>query len=164
MTNPGIVAADVCPMKVVTRVVSMAKILVIDDDAGCRELLSKALARYGHESVLAANGWEGLIALDEHDSIDLVVLDLMMPGMDGGTFLRILRNDKRRRALPVVVLSAANAGDLYARVVRTGVQDFLTKASYSLDTLIDSINRNLGDRNAPASPDVVGGGAPTYHN
>jgi CheY-like chemotaxis protein len=140
----------------------MAKILVIDDDADCRELLSKALTRYGHEAVVAANGWEGLIALDGGDAIDLIVLDLMMPGMDGGTFLRILRNDKRRCGLPVIVLSAVSAGDLRAGAVRAGVQDFFTKAGYSLDTLIASINRQLAEHAPPTPGDDFGGGAQTY--
>ena len=143
----------------------MAKILLIDDDPDCRELLSKALRRFGHEPISAANGWEGLIALDEHDPIDLVVLDLMMPGMDGGTFLRILRNDKRRGGMPVVVLSAATQGDLYARAVRSGAQDFLTKANYSLDMLLVSVNRRLAERAVPNTPDNFGdGNSSRYHN
>jgi len=141
----------------------MAKILVIDDDRDCRELLARALRRFGHEPILADNGWEGLIALDEHDPIDLVVLDLMMPGMDGGTFLRILRNDKRRCGMPVVVLSAATQGDVFARAVRAGAQDFLTKANYSLDTLLDTIKRRLQERPVTNAGDDFRGN-PNYGN
>ena len=122
----------------------MATILVIDDDSECSDLLRRALHKHGHEAVLAANGWEGLIALDKQ-AIDLVILDLMMPGMDGGTFLRILRNDKRRTGLPVIVLSAVTSGELYTRTLRLGVQDVLVKANYTLHQLLETIDRRLAN-------------------
>src|SRR6476646_10207104 len=141
----------------------MANILVIDDDRDCREVLSKALKRFGHEPIEAANGWEGLIALDEH-SVDLVLLDLMMPGMDGATFLRILRNDKRRGGMPVIVLSAAGYGDQRARAMRCGVQDFVTKANYSLEGLMQTVDRHLSALPLPPPDNLAGDSARRYHN
>src|SRR5205814_4924847 len=142
----------------------MANILVIDDDRDCREVLSKALKRFGHQPIEAANGWEGLIALDAH-SVDLVLLDLMMPGMDGATFLRILRNDKRRGGMPVVVLSAVSSGDQRTRAMRSGVQDFVTKANYSLEGLMQTVERHLSARPLPPPPDdLADDSARPYHN
>src|SRR5580765_3164592 len=75
---------------------AMAKVLVVEDDADSLEIVGKTLEKGGHVVVPAANGWEGLLALDAHH-IDIIVLDLMMPGMNGNAFLRIIRNDQRRK-------------------------------------------------------------------
>ena len=123
----------------------MATILVVEDDASCRDLLVRTLQRGGHESVTAANGWEALLALDASE-IDLILLDLMMPGMDGRTFMRILRNDRRWRNLPVILLSALSFGDLFNGAVQLGVSDCLQKTKYTPMQLLDSVRHNLGNR------------------
>ena len=86
----------------------MATILVVEDDASCRDLLVRTLQRGGHESVPAANGWEALLALDAAE-IDLILLDLMMPGMDGRAFRERQRSAPELAAIPVVMMSAAHA-------------------------------------------------------
>src|SRR3954469_8334281 len=100
----------------------MARILVVDDDADHCELVSKLLQKSGYETASAANGWEALIALD-NGTFDLVLLDLMMPGMDGATFLNILRHDERRKNLPVLVVSALHPDQVADAVKRQDYQD-----------------------------------------
>src|SRR4051794_8968876 len=83
----------------------MSQVLVIEDEKDCSDMLSRVLSRDGHHVITASNGWEGLIAVDKHP-VDLIVLDLMMPGMDGCTFLQILREDRTHTKIPVIVLTA----------------------------------------------------------
>jgi CheY-like chemotaxis protein len=118
----------------------MAKVLVVEDDPDSLEIVGKTLERVGHTVVPAANGWEGLLALDAHH-VDIIVLDLMMPGMNGNAFLRIIRNDQRRKFIPVIVLTALNSGEVLRSVSELGVQEWLLKADYSNQQLIDAVNR-----------------------
>ena len=118
----------------------MAKVLVVEDDADSLEIVTRTLERAGHVAVSAANGWEGLLALDAHH-IDVIILDLMMPGMNGNAFLRIIRNDQRRKQLPVVILTALNGGDMFRSVADLGVQEWLLKADYTTKQLTDAVER-----------------------
>ena len=118
----------------------MAKVLVVEDDPDSLEIVSRTLEKGGHVVVPAANGWEGLLALDAHH-VDVIVLDLMMPGMNGSAFLRIVRNDQRRKAVPVVILTALNSGDMLRTVAELGVQEWLVKADYTGTQLLDAVDR-----------------------
>src|SRR3954470_7578482 len=116
----------------------MAKVLVLEDDPDSLDIVKRTLEKAGHLTVAASNGWEGLLALDAHN-VDVIVLDLMMPGMNGNAFLRIVRNDQRRRAMPVIVLSALATGDLLKNTIELGVQAWFTKAEYTATELIDAV-------------------------
>jgi two-component system, OmpR family, phosphate regulon response regulator PhoB len=118
----------------------MAKVLVVEDDPDSLEVVSMALQRSGHAVVAASNGWEGLLALDSHH-VDVIVLDLMMPGMNGNAFLRIIRNDQRRRQLPVIILTALNGGDMFHSIADLGVQEWLLKADYTTKQLLEAVDR-----------------------
>jgi two-component system phosphate regulon response regulator PhoB len=118
----------------------MAKVLVVEDDPDSLEIVGKTLERVGHVVVPAANGWEGLLALDAHH-VDLIVLDLMMPGLNGNAFLRIIRNDQRRKFVPVIILTALNSGEVLRSISELGVQEWLLKADYSNQQLIDAVER-----------------------
>ena len=118
----------------------MARVLVVEDDPDSLEIVSRTLEKGGHVVVPAANGWEGLLALDAHH-VDVIVLDLMMPGMNGSAFLRIVRNDQRRKSLPVVILTALNSGETMRTVTELGVQEWLVKADYTGTQLLDAVDR-----------------------
>src|SRR5439155_206843 len=81
-----------------------------------------------------------LLALDAH-SVDVIVLDLMMPGMNGNAFLRIVRNDQRRKAIPVIILSALATGELLKGTIELGVHAWFTKAEYTAHDLLEAIDR-----------------------
>src|SRR3954468_22562515 len=93
---------------VVTLAGTVAKILVVDDDADGREALVTYLAKGGHSVVGAASGREALDALEKMtgDVPDLVLLDIRMPGMDGFAVLKVLRSYLRWAAVPVAILTA----------------------------------------------------------
>jgi CheY-like chemotaxis protein len=120
----------------------MAAVLVVDDDADHCELISKVLTRQGHHVACALNGWEALLVLDS-SHIDLIILDLMMPGMDGATFLGIMRNDKRRKHIPVIAVTALAEGPLAKRVRALDVKRVFRKAEYELSELVETVQQNL---------------------
>ena len=132
----------------------MARVLVVEDDADGLEMVSRTLEKAGHHVIAAANGWEGLLALDARN-VDLIVLDLMMPGMNGHAFLRIVRNDQRRKAVPVIVLSALATGDLLKSTIELGVQAWFIKSEYAATDLLEAVDRltqpdTVAGRNATA--------------
>ena len=118
----------------------MARVLVVEDDPDGLEMVRRTLEKAGHHVLSASNGWEGLLALDAQN-VDVIVLDLMMPGMNGNAFLRIVRNDQRRKTLPVVVLSALATGDLLKATIELGVHAWFTKAEYNNTDLLEAVDR-----------------------
>ncbi len=101
-------------------------ILVVDDDQNNREILARRLAREGHHVHAAADGPAALDALKTHP-IDLVLLDVMMPGMDGYEVLRRLKSDPALRNVPVLMISALDELDSVVRCVQLGAEDYLPK-------------------------------------
>jgi CheY-like chemotaxis protein len=81
-------------------------VLVVEDDRDTREIIAEILRAGGHEVRSAGNGLEALQVLERDASVGLVLLDLMMPVMDGWQFLAARRNLRPEREVPVVVLSA----------------------------------------------------------
>jgi CheY-like chemotaxis protein len=84
----------------------MAKVLIVDDELAIVESLTEILEWSGYDVVMASNGREGLTALDH--GVDIVLVDFMMPVMDGVQMLRALRSDRSHRKLPVILTSAAS--------------------------------------------------------
>ena len=104
----------------------MSKILVVDDEPDITELISLHLMREGHECVCLSNGLQVLPGVLEHQP-DLVVLDIMMPGMDGVTTFKRLRTDSRTLSVPVIMLTAkAQVSDKISGL-ELGADDYLTK-------------------------------------
>ncbi len=106
----------------------VARILVIDDDADIRDAVTEVLTFEGHEVFTAAEGEQGLVRCRQARP-DLVLLDLMMPGMNGWDFLKSLRRDEVIGRTPVVVVSALG------RVPELPVSGFLPKP-FGLDALV----------------------------
>ena len=104
-------------------------ILVVDDDQGNRELLARRLAREGFAVHTAADGQAALDLLGGTPSppIDLVLLDVMMPGIDGYEVLRRLKQDEALRALPVLMISALDEVQSVVRCIELGAEDYLPK-------------------------------------
>ncbi len=104
----------------------MAKILVIDDDATTCSLVKAYLARLQHETLIAADGVNGLIkALDSRP--DMVLCDIGMPKLDGFGVLAALRNDTRTEKTPFVFLTASEDRQNLRRAMRNGAEDYLVK-------------------------------------
>ncbi len=101
-------------------------VLVVDDDNANRQLLKLTLELEGHTVVLARRGQEALDLLREC-KIDVILLDLMMPGMDGYEVLYRLKADSDLRSIPVIVVSALSQMDSVARCIELGAEDYLAK-------------------------------------
>jgi len=102
------------------------RILVVDDDAFNREILSRHLERQGHVVCQAPNGREAFSILSEAP-FDIVVLDVMMPGMNGFQFLEAVREDERFRDISTIVVSALDDSASMARCLELGAEDYLPR-------------------------------------
>jgi class 3 adenylate cyclase len=101
-------------------------ILVVDDNEGNREMLSRRLERQGFALVTAESGPRALDLLQEH-AIDLVLLDVMMPEMDGYEVLKRMKLDDALRHIPVLMISALDEVDSVIRCIELGAEDYLPK-------------------------------------
>ncbi|HEV7571702.1 MAG TPA: response regulator [Thermoanaerobaculia bacterium] len=101
-------------------------LLVVDDDAANREVLSRRLVRQGHEVRTASSGGEAMRILGDA-AFDLVLLDIMMPEMDGYEVLGRIKADSRLQDIPVIMISALNELQSVVRCIEAGAEDYLTK-------------------------------------
>ena len=104
----------------------MARVLVIEDDTSISQLLRMVLEGDGHEVLVADDGSRGL-AMATRRRPDAIVLDIMMPYMDGFAVLEALREDERTAAIPVLMLSAMQQESVEERCYRLGAQGFVRK-------------------------------------
>ena len=102
------------------------RILVADDDDGLRQLLRMILQREGFEVIEAADGEQTLARAADSDPT-LILLDVMMPGMDGYDVCRRLKNDHRTDGVPVIFVSAAEDVRHRNEVMRLGADDCIKK-------------------------------------
>jgi adenylate cyclase len=105
---------------------SACRILVVDDHQSNRDLLSRRLARESHDVVTAASGEHALELVGEQP-FDLILLDLLMPGMSGYDVLGRLKQDPRHRDIPVIMISALDQIESVARCIEAGAEDYLPK-------------------------------------
>ena len=112
-------------------------ILIVDDEEPVRRLLTKELGRKGFATDTAANGDVALRKLME-SSFDIILLDIVMPGMDGISMLRTLKNDPASPA--IIVLTGKATVDTAVEAMKAGAYDYLTKP-YKLEELTIVINR-----------------------
>lgn len=104
----------------------MANVLVVDDDPDLRPLMKLTLMKLGHTPSLAARGEEGLAAA-RTGQFDVVVLDVMMPDMDGYEVTRRLRADPQTHDLPILILTARSQSADYEAAMEAGADDHLAK-------------------------------------
>ena len=127
----------------------MAHVLIIDDEPDTRELLAMLLAQEGHTTSAANNGWEALMATSEHD-FDLILLDILMPGLCGGKFLKIFRRAMKAGDIPVVVVTALDREMAERRLDGMPVEGMVFKRGQMLQELKARLRTLLGttDRGA----------------
>ncbi len=111
----------------------MFNILVVDDHVHIRRLYEYTLEKNGYKPCTACNGREALEILESHH-IDLVVLDIMMPEMDGYTFLRTLRESGSE--IPVLVITARDSAEDVRKAFTLGTDDFMVKPVDEIEMLL----------------------------
>lgn len=119
-----------------------AKILVIDDDPGIRSLLKRGLTYEGFSVLTEADGESGLTALRERGA-DLVILDVMLPGIDGLEVLRRIR--AAGQTLPVLMLTARDESGQQVAGFQGGADDYVTKP-FSFEVLVARVRAQLRRR------------------
>ena len=115
-------------------------ILVVDDERAVRDSLRRALELEGYNVELAADGEEALYRLESNGEPDAVILDLLMPGVDGLEVCRRLRRDGRR--LPVLMLTARDEIESRVAGLDAGADDYVTKP-FALDELLARVRALL---------------------
>lgn len=120
-------------------------ILVVEDDSFLRSLLCKKLRLEGFELFEAADGQQAIDFLKQNRPV-LMLLDLMMPGVDGFKVLESVRGDDRIKDLPVIVLSNVGEKHMIERAQQLGADDYLIKAHFVLDEIIERITKVLAKR------------------
>jgi DNA-binding response OmpR family regulator len=124
------------------------RVLIVDDEDGIRELCRVNLELEGYDVLEAADG-PAAVATATSEELDLIVLDLMMPGMDGWEVLRRLQADERAAAVPVVVLTAKAGQEDEVRASDQGVLDYVRKPFDPL-VLREWVDRALRPRGSAA--------------
>ena len=117
------------------------KILIIEDDRATSRLLTLILERQGYKILNAPNGLVGL-KMAHTESLSAILLDLMLPGLDGFEIINRLRNDPQLHKLPIIVLSAKNKLSDKELASELGATAYLTKP-YQIDDLIELIDASL---------------------
>ena len=106
---------------------STAKILIVDDNPN---YLGDALPMYGYEVDIARNGVEALHKLtssENKEKYDLILLDVMMPKMDGWQTLKYIRNNDKVKTIPIIMITAVNEESKQIMGLKTGADDYITK-------------------------------------
>lgn len=122
------------------------KILIVEDDLFLREIIEKKLASEGFEAKGVFDIYEAERSLRQND-VDLILLDLLLPGAEGYELLGRLKNDPEQKNIPVIVFSNLSNEEDKQRAFRAGARDFLVKAEHTPDTIVNRIKKTL---NMPA--------------
>jgi serine phosphatase RsbU (regulator of sigma subunit)/signal transduction histidine kinase len=109
-----------------TEAAERGSLLVVDDKETNRDLLARHLERQGHTVALAENGRQALEIIKKH-KFDLVLLDILMPEMNGYEVLQRLKRDENWRDIPVIMISALEKMDSVVRCIEMGAEDYLPK-------------------------------------
>jgi CheY-like chemotaxis protein len=114
------------------------KIMIVEDNKDLQEIYKHSFEKGGYDVVLEGNGLEGIVGVVEHMP-DVILLDLMMPGMDGFGFLKKIK-ETGGLSIPVIVCSNISDVDIINRALKDGAQDVILKVDYSGKQLVDKVN------------------------
>ena len=124
-----------------------ARVLIVDDAADLRELMTIALQREGFE-VLCVETGQAAADLLAVSHVDIVVLDIQMPELDGWEVLERIRGEPATATLPVIVCTVKGRDDDRERVWRAGGDAYVAKP-FDIGVLVETISRVLGRRSSP---------------
>ncbi len=118
-------------------------ILVIEDELDLCKILKEKFEYEGFNIIEAHNGESGLnVALKEHP--DLILLDIVMPIMDGVTMLKKLREDKWGKHVPVIILTNLSETKKASEGIESDVYNYLVKSNWELNDIVSLVRKNLG--------------------
>jgi len=117
----------------------MAKILIVDDELDILKMVVFRLRKSGYEVITATDGQEALEMI-EKDNPDLIILDLVLPKIDGYEVCKRLKASDEFRNMPVIFLTASTCADLSEKAKELGADDYLTKP-FEPDILIERVGK-----------------------
>ncbi len=120
------------------------KILIVEDDNFVAEVYFAKLSEMGYEIILAQNGKEGLTAL-ENNKIGLILLDILMPVMDGIEMLEEVKKRKEWENIPVILLTNVGEQESIRKVRELGVKNYLIKSHFTPAEVIEKIESVFKD-------------------
>jgi DNA-binding response OmpR family regulator len=120
----------------------MKRILVVDDELGLADVLAATLSDVGYAVDTAANGVQGLELLAKEEPPDLVILDCMMPLLDGPGMLAAMRADPRVAGIPVVMMSAMPEATVRGRC---GSYTMFLRKPFDFDTVVGAVRACLSE-------------------
>lgn len=122
----------------------MKKILIIEDEQILGEIINKKLSSEGYSVTLAVDGQQG-VDMAMKIVPDLILLDLMMPKMNGFEVIETLKNYDVTKSIPIIVISNSGQQTEIERVVDIGVKDYIIKAQFSPDDVIEKVKKYLNE-------------------
>lgn len=126
LLQPGIDYISPLPRSATAEHTIEGHLLVADDDAANREMLARRLQRQGHRVTLASSGLE-VLRLVRTQKFDLVLLDMIMPGLDGYQVLTRMKSDPAMADIPVIIISSLDQENNVARCIEAGAEDYVGK-------------------------------------
>ena len=119
------------------------KVLIIEDDTFLQSLASRKLGSQGYEILIAKDSEEGFKVLEKNIP-DMILLDLLLPGVDGFEFLEKIRASEKWKDISVIVFSNLSEEKDIKRAQDLGVKEYMIKANFTLDELTNKIKGFLG--------------------
>lgn len=119
----------------------MKKVLIIEDDSFLQGLEVSKLEKVGYSVITASSGEEAIKKIYEPD-IDIILLDLILPGFDGFEILKRIRATEALRNIPVIVFSNLSEEKDIKRSKELGANDFMVKSNFTLDELVEKIKKS----------------------
>lgn len=138
---------------------SLAKILIIDDNS---KLMEDALPMYGYETQVAHDGLVGLKILDEDPSFDLILLDVVMPNLDGWETLKAIRKNEKTNHIPIIMLTSVSDANKQISGLKFGADDYIIKPFIlpnllaRIEALLRRSNWNKNEKGKTALPFIKG--------
>ncbi len=114
------------------------KILLVDDDQFLVDLLSEKVTKAGYEALKAHNGTDAIEVVSKNKP-DLILLDLMMPGMDGLSVLKNLKGNEVNKNIPVIILTSLSDPSVASEIKNNGGSGYLLKDEHTLDGIVQAI-------------------------
>lgn len=121
-------------------------VLIVEDDSVLAGMLKQSLEAAGFKATIAKNGEEGKAAATEGTPHDFMIVDIDMPKMDGVTMLKALRAEGVK--VPAVVLTNFSQPEHVADAAETGVLEYLVKADWEIDQIVEKVRAHLAPRRA----------------
>ncbi|MBZ9572725.1 response regulator [Patescibacteria group bacterium] len=120
----------------------MKKILFVEDESALQKTFGDILKRENYEVVSALDGELGL-KLAKSEKPDLILLDLILPKMDGFGVLEKLKEDQETKEIPVIILTNIGRMEEISRALELGAKTYLVKANYTLQEVVEKVKKAL---------------------